>query len=325
MGVSGAGTGRVRCQSRRTFSKSTSARCSGCPVARSICSTHVGSTRGMLCGCSCFCLAGPPFWHPSKAGRSTRLPWNTGGAGKHKVAHDLSRVVFNEVFPILAAALARHDRGRPTIPDAAWLEQIRQGSLILLYRLLFVLYAEDRDLLPDERGPYAAYCLTRIRREVADARAAGRTPSPRVAIYWARLRGIFAALAHGDDGLGIPPTMVACSRSPPRRFWNASNCPTMSLQRSCSRCPTWRPNAGQNSSTTVTSRSSSSAPFTNASWSSVCGLGMMARSWSTATTASATTAAATTRRRRWSRSSSSARSGQPWRIGRGRSKRRPTG
>ena len=68
-----------------------------------------------------------------------------------------------------------------------------------------MLYAEDRDLLPDERGPYAAYCLTRIRREVADARAAGQAASPRAGIYWARLRGIFTAIAHGDDGLGIPP------------------------------------------------------------------------------------------------------------------------
>ena len=54
-------------------------------------------------------------------------------------------------------------------------------------------------------GLYAAYCLTRIRREVADARAAGRAPSPRAAVYWARLRGIFTAIARGDDGLGIPP------------------------------------------------------------------------------------------------------------------------
>lgn len=128
-----------------------------------------------------------------------------GRRWEEKVARDLSRVVFDEVFPVLAAALARHDRGRPAVPDAAWLEEIRQGSLVLLYRLLFVLYAEDRDLLPDERGPYAQYCLTRIRREVAEARTAGRSPSPRAAIYWARLRSIFAAIADGDDVLGIPP------------------------------------------------------------------------------------------------------------------------
>ena len=128
-----------------------------------------------------------------------------GRRWEEKVAQDLSRVVFDRVFPVLAAALARHDRVRPAEPDAAWLEQVRQGALILLYRLLFVLFAEDRDLLPDERGPYAAYSLTRIRREVADHRAEGRTASPRAAIYWARLKGIFTAIANGDDELGVPP------------------------------------------------------------------------------------------------------------------------
>ncbi len=151
-------------------------------------------------------LFGRPAFVASEHGRTFHaVALEQGRRWEEKVAHDLSRVVFDEVFPVLAAALAQHDRSRPVAPDSAWLEEIRQGSLILLYRLLFVLYAEDRDLLPGERGPYAAYCLTRIRREVADARAAGRTPSPRAAIYWARLRGIFTAIAYGDDGLGIPP------------------------------------------------------------------------------------------------------------------------
>jgi Eco57I restriction-modification methylase len=151
-------------------------------------------------------LFGRPAFLTSEHGRTFHaVALEQGRRWEEKVARDLSRVVFHEVFPVLAAALARHDRGRPAVPNAAWLEQIRQGSLILLYRLLFVLYSEDRDLLPDERGPYAAYSLTRIRREVADARAVGRTPSPHAAIYWARLRGIFNAIAHGDDGLGIPP------------------------------------------------------------------------------------------------------------------------
>ena len=53
------------------------------------------------------------------------------------------------------------------MPDASYLAELREGALILLYRLLFVLYAEDRNLLPDENGPYAPYCLTRIRQEIA--------------------------------------------------------------------------------------------------------------------------------------------------------------
>ena len=151
-------------------------------------------------------LFGREAFLPSEQGRTFHaVALEQGRRWEEKVARDLSRVVFDQVFPVLAGALARHDRARPTAPGSEWLEQVRQGALILLYRLLFVLYAEDRDLLPDERGPYAAYSLTRIRREVAEARAEGRNASPRAVIYWARLRGIFAAIAQGDDELGVPP------------------------------------------------------------------------------------------------------------------------
>ena len=156
-------------------------------------------------------LFGREAFIPSEQGRTFHaIALEQGRRWEEKVAHDLSRVVFDRVFPVLAAALARQDRARPpapdlTEPDTEWLEQVRQGALILLYRLLFVLYAEDRDLLPDERGPYAAYSLTHIRREVAAARAEGRNASLRATIYWARLRSIFSAIAHGDDELGVPP------------------------------------------------------------------------------------------------------------------------
>ena len=56
------------------------------------------------------------------------------------MARDLSNVVFDTVFPALVAALARQSTGE--------LPEIRDAALIFLYRLLFVLYAEDRGLLP---------------------------------------------------------------------------------------------------------------------------------------------------------------------------------
>lgn len=82
---------------------------------------------------------------------------------------------------------------------------MREGALILLYRILFVLYAEDRNLLPDETGPYAAYSLTRMRTEIADGRARGDRLSDRFTTYWSRLTGVFTAIANGDNDLGIPP------------------------------------------------------------------------------------------------------------------------
>ncbi|WP_375399034.1 Eco57I restriction-modification methylase domain-containing protein [uncultured Sphingomonas sp.] len=124
---------------------------------------------------------------------------------EERVARDLSDVVFDRVFPLLVQALPLHDRDRPGTIDDAYLEQVRSNALVLLYRLLFILYAEDRNLLPDERGPYARYSLTRMRLEIADAREAGTTPAARSTQYWSRLETIFGAIAEGDDALGIPP------------------------------------------------------------------------------------------------------------------------
>ena len=122
-----------------------------------------------------------------------------------KVARDLSDVVFDNVFPLLVRSLPQHDRDRPDVIGDGYLEEVRSAALMLLYRLLFILYAEDRNLLPDERGPYARYCLTRMRMEIADAREGGVSPSDRSTEYWSRLETIFGAIAEGDDQLGIPP------------------------------------------------------------------------------------------------------------------------
>lgn len=124
---------------------------------------------------------------------------------EERVARDLSNVVFERVFPNLAEGLARHDPQRDPALKAAYLDQLRQGALILLYRLLFVLYAEDRNLLPDDTGPYADYCLTRIRLDVSERKASGRAFSASFFTIWPKLTSIFRAISQGDDALGIPP------------------------------------------------------------------------------------------------------------------------
>ena len=133
------------------------------------------------------------------------LALREGKQWEARVARDLSDTVFGHVFPSLVRALAAAD-GKPAAElNAAALGDIREGALIFLYRLLFVLYAEDRNLLPDESGPYAEYSLTRLRGEIADKRAHGVRFSDRMDNYWSRLRGVFQAIARGDDSLGIPP------------------------------------------------------------------------------------------------------------------------
>jgi len=122
-----------------------------------------------------------------------------------RVAKSLSDSVFDVVFPSLASAITKADPQRPRMLSQPYFAEVREAALILLYRLLFVLYAEDRNLLPEEIGPYADFCLRRIRLEIADRKVAGRQFSESFVTYWPRLTSIFRVVAKGDDALGIPP------------------------------------------------------------------------------------------------------------------------
>jgi hypothetical protein len=76
--------------------------------------------------------------------------------------------VFNTVYPQLLKALGSADPARRPA-DPLWPETIRQNAVVLLYRLLFLLYAEDRDLLPARHEGYQPRSLTKLRDEVAQA------------------------------------------------------------------------------------------------------------------------------------------------------------
>ncbi len=134
-----------------------------------------------------------------------QLALRQGKRWEAKVAKTLSEKVFGEVFPTLADALAKADPLREEPLTPTYLDEVRQGALILLYRLLFVLYAEDRNLLPDETGPYAEFCLTRVRFDVAERKEDGRPYPKGVITIWPRLMTIFSAIGEGNDDLGIPP------------------------------------------------------------------------------------------------------------------------
>ena len=133
------------------------------------------------------------------------LSREAGKTWEEQVTKDLSRLVFGDLFPKLVAALAKHDPARPAQVGPAYLDDIRQSALILLYRLLFVVYAEDRDLLPDQREPYKSYSITTMRLDIADRIARKQVFSGAMVTYWPKLTAVFKAISEGDDALGIPP------------------------------------------------------------------------------------------------------------------------
>lgn len=90
-------------------------------------------------------------------------------------------------------------------PQAETLRQVYDASLILLYRLLFILYAEARDLLPlRESETYREhYSLDAIKQDIADDLNRGRRLAPGHAILWPRLRQLFRMIDQGDEPLRV--------------------------------------------------------------------------------------------------------------------------
>ena len=116
-----------------------------------------------------------------------------------RVADDLSELVFGKVFPELAQAIAAK---APQAP----LAEVRDATLVLLYRLLFILYAEDRDLLPVRDYRYDDYALReKVRGDVGRRMDMGDTFSAVAARYWSIVDDLWRAIDAGDASIGLPP------------------------------------------------------------------------------------------------------------------------
>ncbi len=117
---------------------------------------------------------------------------------EEQVAQDLSGVVFERVFPRLVQ----------TIADATdkSLAEVREAALIFLYRLLFVLYAEDRGLLPVNDRRYDDYGVRkRVRDDIARRMKDRDTFSAHATSYYDHLMTLFRLIDKGDPSIGLPP------------------------------------------------------------------------------------------------------------------------
>ena len=118
---------------------------------------------------------------------------------QERVAGSLSALVFEHVFPDLVRALAEADTEAP-------LSEVRDAALVLLYRLLFILYAEDRDLLPVRDSRYDDYALRdRVRSDIGHRKDQDDVFSATAARYWLAFDDLCRAIDSGDASIGLPP------------------------------------------------------------------------------------------------------------------------
>ena len=118
---------------------------------------------------------------------------------QERLAANLSDLTFQQVFPAVAQAIA------DAAPGAS-LPEVRDAALVLLYRLLFILYAEDRDLLPVRDTRYDDYALReKVRGDVGRRMDADDVFSGSAAQYWSIIDDLCRAIDKGDASIGLPP------------------------------------------------------------------------------------------------------------------------
>lgn len=89
--------------------------------------------------------------------------------------------------------------------DERTIEIVHDNCLILLYRLIFILYAESRELLDTGNPIYnKTYSLNGLKKEVAEKSNRGEKFFTWSDEYWHRLKSLFALINEGSEARKIP-------------------------------------------------------------------------------------------------------------------------
>jgi hypothetical protein len=118
------------------------------------------------------------------------------------LATGLRERIYDSVVPLLARAVVEA-RGliNPTVDD---LDLTYRMALTVLFRLLFVAYAEDHDLLPYKMSePYRNRSLKRKAQEIAE-HFRSETPVTPGTSHWDEVTRIWNAIEHSDAELSVP-------------------------------------------------------------------------------------------------------------------------
>jgi hypothetical protein len=107
--------------------------------------------------------------------------------------------IYDRVIPGLATGIAKARGIKSFSPDDLRLTYTM--AVTVMFRLLFIAYAEDRDLLPfSTNDAYKHRALKTKARELADNRAAPGSGSH----LWQEVNQLFDAIRDGDAKLGVP-------------------------------------------------------------------------------------------------------------------------
>ena len=137
--------------------------------------------------------------------------WNESETAAQQLGEDLQDNVFTALRVLGKGFVETNDLDIDPDDEAA-LDELKEQSLVLLYRLMFILYAESRQLInPDDSDAEREYdehfSLDQRRLEILETIADGETfdeaYSEFSTVIWQRLRNLFELIDEGNDALGV--------------------------------------------------------------------------------------------------------------------------
>ncbi|WP_440765327.1 Eco57I restriction-modification methylase domain-containing protein [Natronorubrum sp. DTA7] len=149
------------------------------------------------------------------AGGTTFLDsvWSESETVAQELGEDLQDNVFTAVRVLGRGFVETNDLDIDP-DDEAGLGELKEQSLVLLYRLMFVLYAESRGLIhPEGQDAVTEYeenfsldeLRLEIHEEIGEVDDGFDTYSEHSTTMWSRLEDLFRLVDEGEESLGIPP------------------------------------------------------------------------------------------------------------------------
>jgi len=120
-----------------------------------------------------------------------------------EIGEDLKENVYRAMKILAQGFLAEAASGAP-VPDEAVVGRVQENSMRLLYRMLFIFYAESRSLL-DINNKY--YYELSLQKQKADVAARLDKDEPLLSVrysYWESLKNLFSLINDGSESRRIP-------------------------------------------------------------------------------------------------------------------------
>lgn len=126
--------------------------------------------------------------------------------GSTDYAQELSENLEDQVYralTILAKGFFSWSDNQLIVANDDHRRKVQTNVMRLLYRVLFVLYAEGRGLLGDKQYLQSDHSFHKLKHEIAEKLDSGVVFSPSTKLFWFRLKELFRLIDKGSETLGI--------------------------------------------------------------------------------------------------------------------------